>query len=39
MTVLTPRFTSAVDYAREAHAQHVRKGTSIPYLMSTPIEF
>ena len=32
MTFLTPRFTSAVDYAREAHAQHVRKGTSIPYL-------
>lgn len=32
MTPLTPRFTAAVDYARTAHAGHVRKGTAIPYL-------
>lgn len=32
MTELTPRFTAAVDYARTAHAGHVRKGTAIPYL-------
>jgi (p)ppGpp synthase/HD superfamily hydrolase len=32
MTVLTPRFTEAVDYARSAHAAQVRKGTVIPYL-------
>lgn len=30
--MLTVRFTQAVDYAREAHASQVRKGTSIPYL-------
>ena len=27
MTVLTDRFTRAVDYARIAHAAQVRKGT------------
>ena len=32
MTVLTDRFTSAVDYARIAHAAQVRKGTDIPYI-------
>jgi (p)ppGpp synthase/HD superfamily hydrolase len=32
MTVLTDRFTRAVDYARVAHAAQVRKGTIIPYL-------
>lgn len=32
MTVLTDRFTRAVDYARIAHAAQVRKGTAIPYL-------
>ena len=32
MTELTARFTTAVDYARTAHAGHVRKGTAIPYL-------
>jgi (p)ppGpp synthase/HD superfamily hydrolase len=32
MTVLTDRFTRAVDYARVAHPDQVRKGTSIPYL-------
>ncbi len=32
MTVLTERFTRAVDYARTAHADQVRKGTTIPYL-------
>ena len=32
MTVLTERFTRAVDYARIAHAGQVRKGTDIPYL-------
>ncbi|GHE30952.1 HD domain-containing protein [Vulcaniibacterium thermophilum] len=32
MTVLTDRFTRAVDYARIAHAGQVRKGSSIPYL-------
>jgi (p)ppGpp synthase/HD superfamily hydrolase len=32
MTVLTDRFTRAVDYARIAHAAQVRKGTTIPYL-------
>lgn len=31
-TVLTDRFTRAVDYARIAHAAQVRKGTTIPYL-------
>ncbi len=32
MTVLTDRFTRAVDYARVAHATQVRKGSNIPYL-------
>jgi (p)ppGpp synthase/HD superfamily hydrolase len=32
MTVLTDRFTRAVDYARIAHAAQVRKGTNIPYI-------
>jgi (p)ppGpp synthase/HD superfamily hydrolase len=32
MTILTDRFTHAVDYARIAHANQVRKGTAIPYL-------
>ncbi len=32
MTVLTDRFTRAVDYARIAHAAQVRKGTTIPYI-------
>lgn len=32
MTVLSDRFTRAVDYARIAHAAQVRKGTSIPYM-------
>ena len=32
MTVLTDRFTSAVDCARIAHAAQVRKGTDIPYI-------
>ena len=32
MTALTDRFTRAVDYARVAHADQVRKGTDIPYL-------
>ncbi|KGM55003.1 guanosine polyphosphate pyrophosphohydrolase [Lysobacter daejeonensis GH1-9] len=32
MTVLTDRFTRAVDYARIAHAAQVRKGSNIPYL-------
>lgn len=32
MTILTERFTQAVDYARVAHASQVRKGTRIPYL-------
>jgi len=32
MTVLTDRFTRAVDYARIAHAAQVRKGSGIPYL-------
>jgi (p)ppGpp synthase/HD superfamily hydrolase len=32
MTVLTDRFTRAVDYARIAHATQVRKGSGIPYL-------
>ena len=31
-TVLTDRFTRAVDYAREVHAGDTRKGTTIPYL-------
>lgn len=31
-TVLTDRFTRAVDYARIAHAGQLRKGTTIPYL-------
>lgn len=30
MTILTDRFTRAVDYAGIAHAAQVRKGTSIP---------
>ena len=32
MTVLTERFTRAVDYARVAHAEHFRKGSGIPYI-------
>lgn len=32
MTVLTERFTRAVDYARVAHAAHYRKGSGIPYI-------
>lgn len=32
MTILTDRFTRAVDYARIAHAAQVRKGTRIPYI-------
>ena len=32
MTVLTDRFSRAVDYARIAHAAQVRKGTTIPYI-------
>jgi (p)ppGpp synthase/HD superfamily hydrolase len=30
--MLSARLTQAVDYAREAHASQIRKGTSIPYL-------
>lgn len=32
MTLLSERFTRAVDHARIAHAGQVRKGTTIPYL-------
>jgi (p)ppGpp synthase/HD superfamily hydrolase len=32
MTMLTERFARAVDYARIAHADQVRKGTTIPYI-------
>lgn len=32
MTVLTERFTRAVDYARVAHTGQVRKGTTVPYI-------
>lgn len=32
MAALSDRFIRAVDYARIAHADQVRKGTSIPYL-------
>lgn len=32
MTTLTPRFDEALTYAREHHAQDVRKGTNTPYL-------
>jgi (p)ppGpp synthase/HD superfamily hydrolase len=32
MTLLTDRYTAAVDYARVAHAAQVKKGTAIPYL-------
>lgn len=32
MTVLTRRFSDAVEYARIAHAAQFRKGTSIPYV-------
>jgi len=32
MTVLSQRFTRAVDYARVAHGGQTRKGTAIPYL-------
>lgn len=32
MTLLTERYTRAVDYARVAHAAHYRKGSGIPYL-------
>lgn len=32
MTVLSERFTRAVDHARIAHATQVRKGSGIPYL-------
>ena len=30
MTILTERFTEAVDYVRVAHAKQVRKGSNIP---------
>lgn len=32
MTMLSERFTAAVDQARRVHATQVRKGTQIPYL-------
>ncbi len=32
MTILTRRFTDAVDYARIAHAAQFRKGSGIPYI-------
>ena len=32
MTLLTERYTQAVDYARVAHAAHYRKGSGIPYI-------
>jgi (p)ppGpp synthase/HD superfamily hydrolase len=32
MTILTHRFTDAIEYARVAHAQQFRKGTRIPYI-------
>lgn len=32
MTTLSPLFSTAVDYARSAHAAQFRKGTTIPYL-------
>ena len=32
MTILSERFSRAVDYARIAHAHQVRKGSGIPYL-------
>jgi (p)ppGpp synthase/HD superfamily hydrolase len=32
MTLLTDRYTAAVDYARVAHAAQTKKGTVIPYL-------
>jgi (p)ppGpp synthase/HD superfamily hydrolase len=32
MSVLTKRFTDAVDYARVAHAAQFRKGSNIPYI-------
>lgn len=32
MTMLSERFTAAVDHARRVHATQVRKGTGIPYL-------
>ncbi|HEX6423126.1 MAG TPA: HD domain-containing protein [Acidimicrobiales bacterium] len=32
MVELTPRFTSALDYARAAHLGVVRKGSAVPYL-------
>ena len=32
MTLLTERYTRAVDYARVAHADHYRKGSGIPYI-------
>lgn len=32
MTTLTPRFDEALTYAREHHAEDVRKGTNTPYL-------
>ena len=32
MTLLTDRFSQAVEYARVAHATQVRKGSNIPYI-------
>jgi len=32
MTVLTQRFSNAVEYTRKAHATQFRKGTKIPYV-------
>ena len=32
MTLLTERLAAAVEYARVAHDEHVRKGSDIPYL-------
>lgn len=30
--LLTPRFTEAISFAAQLHRNHVRKGTSIPYI-------
>lgn len=32
VTMLTSRFTDAIDYARVAHATQTRKGSGIPYI-------
>lgn len=37
MTLVSNRFTRAIDHARLAHAAQVRKGSNIPYLYTCSV--